>query len=208
MDVFVTHVPCCILCRRPICVVILTCAPGDSHLSLSILYFGSSLVFATLSPLPPILFPQAQLFSYFILFLILSSSMAFIVETIPTFHQREDNVWFVAEAVIVGIFTLEFVLRFASTPARTQFMKEPLNIIDLLAILPFYIEIIVVCCVYDFTFCMGHVLGWGFRSSPFCEFLLSLCPNVLYGALCTCDLLILTLLDYFEQLRRARVIGG
>ena len=45
--------------------------------------------------------------------------------------------------VFVAVFTLEFLIRFSFSKNRCKFMKQIFNIIDLMAILPFYITLIV-----------------------------------------------------------------
>ncbi|KAL2080286.1 hypothetical protein ACEWY4_024079 [Coilia grayii] len=56
--------------------------------------------------------------------------------------QRCFNI-FVLETVCVGWFSLEFLLRFIQTQSKCTFLRTPLNIIDVVAILPYYITLIV-----------------------------------------------------------------
>ena len=45
------------------------------------------------------------------------------------------------EALCISFFTLEFLLGFASSPSKIAFMKGTMNIIDALAIAPYYIDL-------------------------------------------------------------------
>lgn len=82
-----------------------------------------------------------------IIFCITLSTIFFILETIPSIENDSnwEGVFFYSEMFFVIIFTIEFILRFWSTPQTTkEFLTEPLNIIDVVAILPFYIELVMV----------------------------------------------------------------
>eukprot|EP00899_Mesostigma_viride_P008202 jgi/Mesvir1/17383/Mv08684-RA.2 len=67
------------------------------------------------------------------------SCTGFVMETLPEYDQL--NVWNVIENVCVSLFTAELVCRFAVAPARMRFLIDVYNIIDFVAILPFYIEL-------------------------------------------------------------------
>ncbi|XP_023667569.1 voltage-gated potassium channel regulatory subunit KCNG2 [Paramormyrops kingsleyae] len=56
--------------------------------------------------------------------------------------QRCRNI-FVLETVCVAWFSLEFLLRFIQTQRKCLFLRTPLNIIDVVAIVPYYITLIV-----------------------------------------------------------------
>jgi hypothetical protein len=45
------------------------------------------------------------------------------------------------------LFTVEYGLKLATAPRRVAFVKAPANVVDLLAILPFWLELIVQVCV-------------------------------------------------------------
>jgi hypothetical protein len=86
----------------------------------------------------------ATILAVTIMFLIAVSCINFIVETLPIVQQSPSTTFwlFVIEAICSGLFTLEYILRFFSAPNKWKFVREFLSIIDLLAIIPFYVEII------------------------------------------------------------------
>ena len=52
-----------------------------------------------------------------------------------------NKLWIPAEIVITIIFTLEFVARVAIADSFVRYLADAMNIFDILAILPFYVEI-------------------------------------------------------------------
>ena len=84
----------------------------------------------------------AFILSVVLLILILISCVAFTLQTIPKFYAADQAVWDGIELVCIVCFTLEYCFRLLASPHRVSFCMAPLNIIDLVAIAPFYVEIV------------------------------------------------------------------
>ena len=84
--------------------------------------------------------------------IILVSTVALIVETMPAISGRVPQVFLWIEVLTIAIFTVEYALRVwssAEAPAysdglrgRLRYMRSPYAVIDLLAIVPFYLSAI------------------------------------------------------------------
>ncbi|XP_017549662.1 potassium voltage-gated channel subfamily G member 1 [Pygocentrus nattereri] len=73
------------------------------------------------------------------------------ISTMPAMREEEEdgkcsqmcyNI-FIVETVCVAWFSLEFTLRFIQDRSKLAFLRRPLNLIDVVAILPYYITLVV-----------------------------------------------------------------
>lgn len=56
-------------------------------------------------------------------------------------HEDKAMPWFAIEAACIAWFTLEYVMRLLSAPRKWPFVRSFLNLVDLVAIVPFYITL-------------------------------------------------------------------
>eukprot|EP00927_Polykrikos_kofoidii_P066990 TRINITY_DN6253_c0_g1_i1.p1 TRINITY_DN6253_c0_g1~~TRINITY_DN6253_c0_g1_i1.p1 ORF type:complete len:589 (-),score=81.18 TRINITY_DN6253_c0_g1_i1:140-1906(-) len=86
---------------------------------------------------------QAQLLSVFVMVCTLISIFVFILETMPELESIPKGFWAVVETLCTVIFSIEFVCRLLVCDidggSVIRFLRNITNLMDLLAILPFYL---------------------------------------------------------------------
>lgn len=71
--------------------------------------------------------------------LIVLSLVTFSIETLPSLSETTRYWLYVVEIATVAVFTVEYLLRIAVTDRKLGFVFSFFGIVDLLAILPFYV---------------------------------------------------------------------
>lgn len=88
-----------------------------------------------------------RIFDLVIQLLIVLSLVTFSLETLPNLSERHQKCLRIAEILIIGIFSIEYLLRIIVSDQKLRFIFSFYGIIDLLAILPFYFS-----AVYDLRY--------------------------------------------------------
>jgi len=90
-----------------------------------------------------------RVFDVVLISLILGNVLAVILDTVQPIHERYEALLFGFELVSVSVFTLELLLRFwisnfspdgTTISSRSGFWSNPYVLIDIVAILPFYLS--------------------------------------------------------------------
>ncbi len=84
-----------------------------------------------------------RIFDLFIQTLIMISLIGYAVETLPDLNPSGRRLLSYLEVATVTIFTIEYVLRIAVADDRRKFVWSFYGIVDLIAILPFYLALAV-----------------------------------------------------------------
>ena len=83
--------------------------------------------------------------------MVLVSTVTFIISTIDEVQENEDGevelplllqVIGIIDHITIVFFTLEYIIRLICSPRKVKFMKQPMNMIDFFAIIPFYVSLL------------------------------------------------------------------
>jgi len=81
--------------------------------------------------------------SIVVLLFIMISTITIVVESLPQYDNDESRLhFFIVECVAIFVFTAEYFVRLWAHEDRWGYVKSPLNMIDLVAIIPFYLDLL------------------------------------------------------------------
>lgn len=81
-----------------------------------------------------------KVFAYTIQLLIVTSLVTFTINTLPDLPQKTKEILSILEMLTVSIFTIEYILRIFVAEKKAGFIFSFYGLVDLVAILPFYIS--------------------------------------------------------------------
>ncbi len=73
--------------------------------------------------------------------LIIFSIVTFSLETLPNLDSTTMRLLDYCEYFIVAVFTVEYIYRLMTSPKKINFITSPYGLIDLIAILPFFLSL-------------------------------------------------------------------
>lgn len=79
-----------------------------------------------------------------LLIAIFTSILVVMLDSIDSYHQRFGTLFSIIEWTFTGLFTIEYILRLVVIKHPLNYVKSPLGIVDLLALIPSYLSIIFV----------------------------------------------------------------
>ena len=85
---------------------------------------------------------EGRAFDWTIIVLIFYAIAALVYGTMPTLNEDERKFLWISEIVVTAIFTLEYILRFYLAEQKRDYSFSFYGIIDFVAILPFYLDLL------------------------------------------------------------------
>lgn len=92
--------------------------------------------------------PAGQRFDLFLIYAILISVFAVILDTVESLNGRFTSGFLFVEWLFTGLFTFEYILRIYCSPNRKKYLFSFYGIIDLISIIPSYLGLIFVGAQY------------------------------------------------------------
>lgn len=86
---------------------------------------------------------ESRAFDVVLLVLIVASISVVILDSVAELHMRYGKLFYVLEWVFTGLFTVEYLMRIWLTSRTIHYVTSFYGIVDLLAILPGYISLLV-----------------------------------------------------------------
>ena len=90
----------------------------------------------------------AKMISLLSIGLVLISTLGMCLNTFPWMQSKDVNgepvdnpKLALVEAICISYFTVEFLIRLAGSPDKLQFLKGTMNVVDCLAIAPYYLDL-------------------------------------------------------------------
>jgi len=86
--------------------------------------------------------PESRAFDIALLALIALSVLLVMLETVEELEARYDTMFFILEWIITILFTIEYIARLVTVANKWRYARSFFGVIDLLAILPVYLSLI------------------------------------------------------------------
>ena len=87
--------------------------------------------------------PSGKSFDIALLWLIVLSVLTVLLESVPEFQEQYHVQFAIAEWIFTGLFTIEYLLRLIAVRKPLQYATSFFGVVDLLAILPTFIGILI-----------------------------------------------------------------
>ena len=84
---------------------------------------------------------SGRAFDFVVFFLIVFSIITLTIDTLPDLPPFVSDALDISEIVITVLFTIEYLVRIAAAPKKIGYILSFYGIVDLIAILPFYIAL-------------------------------------------------------------------